>query len=213
MWILSALLSLLTTNLIFTKALGTSTLMAATKSRSNLAVLAGVITGFSMLACILTSLLFRFMGISVICTYPYVLPLVYTLVISVIYIIVLLVLHALFRKRFGSYKKYIHLSAFSCAVMGTLYLAFEPMRFLTDLQLPTDHYILGSIYASTTTPVGAALFGLQSGLGFLLPALMLSAVRKRLYDEEVPAAFRGFPAVMVYLGLLSMAIYAIGMKS
>ena len=39
MWLMTALFSLLTTNLIFTRALGTSTMLAAAKNSSNLAVL------------------------------------------------------------------------------------------------------------------------------------------------------------------------------
>lgn len=211
MWLFSAVVSLMTTNLIFTKALGTSTLMAATKNRSSLAILAAVMTLFAMAACLVTNLVFSLFRLTILLQYPYSLglPLVYTAVISVIYLVVLLVMHVLFRKRFANYKKYVHLAAFNCAVMGTLYLAFEPVQFLKDLQLRSDSYVLGSIFADTAHPIGALLFGLQAGLGFVLATLMLSTVRERLYDKEVPAAFRGFPAVLVFLGLISMAVYAL----
>ena len=143
--------------------------------------------------------------------YPYSLglPLVYTVVISGIYIVMLLLLHHFFRSKFSAYKKYVHLAAFNCAVMGTLYLAFEPVQSLKELQLKSDIFVLGHIFTDRLNPGIALLFGLQEGLGFLLAALMLSAVRERLYDNEVPAAFRGLPAVLVFLGLISMAVYAL----
>lgn len=211
MWLFSAVVSLLTTNLIFTKALGTSTLMAASKSSSSLAILAAVMTCFSTAACLLTNLVFSLFRLTILLQYPYSLglPLMYTAIISVIYLVVLLAMHVFAKKRFANYKKYVHLSAFNCAVMGTLYLAFEPVQFLKDFQLRSDSYVLGSIFADTTHPVGALLFGLQAGLGFLVASLMLSAVRERLYDKEVPSAFRGFPAVLVFIGLISMAVYAL----
>ena len=121
----------------------------------------------------------------------------------------LLLLHRFAGRRFPDLKKYVHLAAFNCAVMGTLYLAFEPVESLKELQLRSDSFVLGNIFSDTLHPVGAFLFGLQEGLGFLLAALMLSAVRERLYDKEVPAAFRGLPSILIYLGLISMAVYAL----
>ncbi len=201
MWLISAMISLLTTNLIFVRALGTSTMMAAAKNRSNLAVLAVLMAVISTLACLVSGGLLSLLHLDVMLVHPWSLglPLLYTAVISLLYVLVLLVLYTAFRKRFGVLKKYVHLSAFNCAVMGTLYLMAEPAFLQEGETLAAVHY----------DPLGAMWFGLQQGMGFLLAALMLSAVRKRLYDDEVPAAFRGFPAVMVYIGLLSMAIFAI----
>ncbi len=207
MWIFSALISLMADNLILTKALGTSTLLAATKNRSNLVILSLMMTGFSVLASLLTALLYRgFPVLTSFAVFPASLltPLLYTSVISVIYIIVLLLLYALTGRRFAVLRKYIHLSAFNCAVMGTLYLGFPGQ----SVMIPAD--FLG-IHVSTDpfSPLAALFFGLEMGMGFVLASLMLLAVRKRLYSEDVPAAFRGFPAVLIYIGLISMAVHAI----
>ncbi len=204
-WLCSALLSLLTTNLIFTKALGTSTMMAAAKSRSSLVFLAVMMTLFSALSCMLVGTLYTLIPpLSALSegTGRFILPLVYTLCLSLIYILVLLGLYSLSGRHFVKLKKYVHLSAFNCAVMGALYLAFSEgagrATFL-HMYLPLNRWSLA----------GGCLFGVQMGLGFLLAAWMFSAVRTRLYAEEVPATFRGFPAVLVYIGLLSMAVHAI----
>lgn len=204
---ISAVLSLLLENLIFIRALGTSTMLVASKNRSNLAVLALLMTLFSTLTCLVTGCLFSALRLKMLLEHPWSLglPLVYTLVIAVIYLTMLPVMLVCFRKKFSVLKKYVHLSAFNCAVMGTLYLASGSVHFLEGVSLPGEDFAV----AGGFHPLGAALFGLQQGLGFLLAALMVSAVRERLYDKEVPAAFRGFPAVMIYIGLISMAIYAI----
>lgn len=213
MLILSAILSLVTTNLIFTRALGISTVMVAAKNRSRLPVLALLMTLFSTLACLAVQLILYPLGLAKILTFPYSLavPLLYTAVIGMIYLLMLLVSGLLFQGRGSGYKKYIHLSAFNCAVMGTLYLAFTPngLESLTDL--PPWLELFGSISTHMEHVSCALLFGLQEGLGFLLAALMLSAVHERLYDSEVPAAFRGLPAVMVYIGIISMAVFAIAL--
>ncbi len=188
MWLIANTLSLLTTNLVLTKALGTSTLLAAAKSRSNLVILALMMTGFTTLSCVFTALLMPILP-----SEPLLRPLCFTAIVCVLYILVLFALYSLSGKSFSEYKKYVHLSALNCAVLGALYLGF-------------------GVSAAETPDFGiaaAVIFGLHSGLGFVLASLMLTAVHHRLYSDSVPAAFRGFPAVMVYIGLLSMAVYAI----
>ncbi len=188
MWLIANLFTLLTTNLVLTRALGTSTLMMAARSKSNLTILALMMTGFSVLSCLLTSLAAPLLPAE-----PLLLPLCFTVIVCAVYILVLLGLYSLGGRYFVHLKKYAHLSALNCAVMGTLWLGFsDEAGSFRALRLPE-----------------ALQLGLQSGLGFVLAALMLTAVHRRLYAETVPAAFRGFPAVMVYIGLLSMAVYAI----
>ncbi len=208
MQLISALLSLLTENLIFTKALGTSTLMATKKQQSSLPVISLLIAGISALSCMVMNFLFSVLHLSVLLQAPYKwgLPLLYTAVVSAIYMGILVVLPKIFKEKSSNYKNYVHLSAFNCAVMGTLYLAFTPVYISQDVQ--KAFYLQGELYSGFSMS-GAGIFGLKSGLGFFLTALMLSAVRERLYDEEVPAVFRGFPAVMIYIGIISMAISSI----
>ena len=211
MWLLTAIFSLMTTNLIFTRALGTSTMTAAARNRSSLPALALVMTMISTLACLGMELICYPLKLASLLTYPYSLglPLVYTIMIGVIYLRMLAAVGLIFREKTASYKKYVHLSAFNCAVMGTLYLAFSPDGLRQDLSAPLTVNLFGMIEGSMNEPFSAVLFGLQEGLGFMLAALMLSAVRERLYDTEIPGSFRGRPAMMVFIGIISLAIYAI----
>ena len=51
--------------------------------------------------------------------------------------------------------------------------------------------------------------GLEAGAGFIIAALMLTAAYRKLNSSKVPASFRGFPAMLVYLGIISMAVYSL----
>ena len=214
MWLITAILSLMTSNLIFTRALGTSTMMAAAKNRSSLPLLALVMTVFSGLACLGMELICYTLGLAQVLIYPYslVLPCIFTAMIGAIYLLALAGVWLLRREKLERYKKYIHLSAFNCAVMGTLYLAFLPDGLRQALSVPPTVNLFGMLEVAMDEPFTAVLFGLQEGLGFLLAALILTAVRERLYDTEIPTSFRGRPAMMVYIGVISLAIYAISVS-
>lgn len=55
------------------------------------------------------------------------------------------------------------------------------------------------------------IFALCIGLGFMLATYLLSINYKRLVSSEVPIAFRGFPVTVLYIGIISMLIYACNM--
>ena len=81
----------------------------------------------------------------------------------------------------------MHISAFNCAVFGILYLSVQ----------------------QCTTPADFAVFGLFSGLGFMAAAFMTAIVYDKLYSEDVPMFFRGYPALLIYNGILAMACYGL----
>ena len=75
--------------------------------------------------------------------------------------------------------------------MGTLLTISEKAHY-TDMSISS--YIIA---------------GAEAGTGFIFAAFVFTAAFKRLNSQNVPAAFRGFPAALVYLGIISMAIYAL----
>ncbi len=184
MFLISELVVLLATNLILTQALGISTLFMAVSSRKNLLWTAITISVFTTLgsfgACLVNGLLpDKLYDLRL---------LLYMLIIGVIYVIVLTVLYFVGRKSFGTTRKYVHLSAFNCAVMGTLFTVSDR----------ADDSLLSYMIA-----------GAEAGTGFILAAFILMSAFRRLSSKEVPASFRGFPSMLVYLGIISMAIYAL----
>lgn len=187
MFIITELVTLLTTNLILTRALGTSTLFIAAGSRKNLLWTAITISVFTTLgsfgACLVNSLLpENFNDLRL---------LIYVLIIGILYVILLSILYFADRKSFGTTRKYVHVSAFNCAVMGTLLTISEKAHY-TDMSISS--YIIACA---------------EAGTGFIFAAFVFTAAFKRLNSQNVPAAFRGFPAALVYLGIISMAIYAL----
>lgn len=189
MFLIAELVVLLTTNLILTQALGTSTLFIAAGSKKNLLWTAITITFFttvgSAAAYFINKLLpppmgdFRLMF--------------YSLAIGILYVLLLSALYFADKKNFEITRKYIHVSVFNCAVMGTLFIVSDR----------------AAVYSAVNSIGGFMIAGAEAGTGFILAAFILMAAYRRLCSKEVPAAFRGFPSMLVYLGIISMAVYAL----
>jgi electron transport complex protein RnfA len=113
-------------------------------------------------------------------------PLLYILVISFIYILSLILVWRFFPKVFKRIKAYVHLSVFNCSVLGAL--------FVNSLSGESLSHYIG--------------FGIGTGLGFFLAGYLLYIAHPRLNSELVPAAFRGLPITLVYIGVISLALYA-----
>ena len=70
--------------------------------------------------------------------------------------------------------------------------------------------VLGTVLVERTQSftLGQSLgFGVGSGLGYVLAVLLVTEARHRLRSKAIPAAFRGLPITLVYIGVLALAIY------
>ncbi len=188
MFIVNEIIVLLASNLILMQALGTSTLFIAAGSRKQLLTTAGIITIFTTTGSAAAFVCDKITGGEKVISL-----LMYTVSVGVLYMLLLSALYFFSRELFVKIRRYIHISAFNCAVMGTLFTISGKAAQDSALM----HF--GSY-------VGA---GLQAGAGFVIAALILSAAYGRLCSAEVPASFRGFPAMLIYLGIISMAVYAL----
>lgn len=189
MFLITDLIALLSVNLILTQALGTSTLFIAADNRKNLVVTAFVITVFTTAGTAAA----YFIDSLVPSGYSDLKLLFYTLTVGVLYVLLLTLLYLIGREGFRKYRKYIHVSAFNCAVMGTIFTVSE------KAEASLGSYSLSQyVYA-----------GLEAGVGFILAALILTAAYRKLTSVKVPASFRGFPAMLIYLGIISMAVYSL----
>lgn len=189
MFLINDFIALLAANLILTQALGTSTLFIAANSRKNLLRTAFVITVFTVLG----SLGAYFADSLLPEKYSDLRLLIYIALIGILYVIFLSALFLISREKFEKSRKYIHISAFNCAVMGTLF---------TISQRAADD-------SSFMNLKSYAAAGLEAGFGFILASLILTAAYRKLNSAKVPASFRGFPAMLVYLGIISMAVYTL----
>ena len=181
--IISVLTAVLAENFVFARALGVSTMIMAAKNRRNLPGICLGVLYFTLTASAAAWLLsHRTEDIRK----PF-LPLIYVLTIGSVYLITLLLAFIFFKGKFGRLKKYIHISAFNSVIMGTIFLSMNSCTALYEF----------------------LMFGLCSGAGFAAAAYMLSGVYGKLYSKDVPSVFRGYPAVMIFTGIIAMALYGI----
>lgn len=70
--------------------------------------------------------------------------------------------------------------------------------------------ILGTLLISTIQAFSLAQtigFALGSGAGYVLAVYLVRRWRTHADDEAVPATFRGMPVMLLYIGILALAIY------
>ena len=114
-------------------------------------------------------------------------PLIYAGIISVLYILGLLFLWGVFPKLFKKIRKYVHLAIFNCTVIGALFL--------------------NSNYGSDIWSYLG--YGFGTGIGFFLACFLLNIAREKLDSEKIPKVFRGYPIMLIYIGVVSLAFYAL----
>ena len=181
--VIVALMAITIENTIFTRALGTSTLILAAKSKKSIIPFGLSITYICTVSSALSFLADKFL-LNKETSFMYK-PLVYVIIIGFVYVVALLLLWKFAYSLFISVKKFVHISAFNCAVLGAL--------FLNSIK---SHSFLGYIS-----------FGL--GTGIFIATFLLSACYEKLNSDKVSDSFRGFPATMIYIGILSMAFFAL----
>lgn len=181
--VILCLSTLLFENIVFSQGLGTSTMMSIIKSRKYNLSFGICVTYFSTLTSVIIFFVNRRFFIDE--SNDIYKPVIYILILGIIYIITLVVIFKFFNKVFDNIKKIIHISAFNSAVFGTIFL--------------------NSI--SNDTFIEYLLFGIFSGIGFFLALFMISAVYDKLISEKVPISFRGYPLILIYIGIISMAVY------
>ncbi|MGI5895905.1 MAG: Rnf-Nqr domain containing protein [Oscillospiraceae bacterium] len=180
-----ALVMIFVENMIFTRALGTSTALVIIRKKNNLLVFGLILTLITVLSGIVTW--FMQPVLENLPNANYFRPLIYAAVISLVYLLALVICGYLPERWREKVKPMIHITAFNCVVLGTLLLA-----------------------ASEKLSFGASLgFGIGAGAGFALAMFFLSVAYDYLYSEAIPKAFRGFPVLLIYIGLLSLAFYGL----
>lgn len=181
--LLSALAAIMLENVIFTSAIGTSTLLECAKSPRKILPFGAFITEFAVFSSLLAYFAEARLKTD---TAKLFLPSIYILCLGLVYIITLLVIWLAAKKFFKSFKKYIHLSAFNCAVLGCLF-----NNGISEASLQER-----------------LIFAAEMGIGFIVADYILAINHKKLTSENVPLSFRGFPVSILYLGIIAMIIYS-----
>ena len=114
-------------------------------------------------------------------------PSVYILSLGFVYIFTLIAIWFISKDKFKRLKKYVHLSAFNCTVLSALF----------------NNTLMGG------TLFERILYAAQIGIGFAFAAYIFSINFEKLNSDDVPSAFAGLPVYILYIGVVSMIVYAI----
>ena len=176
-----AMISVFSQNAIFDRAFGSNVAIYASRKDDHVVGFTIGITAVTTLASIAAYFLD---GAVLELEYGYLfMPLIYIGTIGIIYIAGLLVMWKFYHGVFKKIKKYAHLSVFNCAVIGALFL--------------------NSTYGSDLA--GYIGYGFGTGLGFFLACFMLNIAHQRLDSDKIPRVFRGYPIMLIYIGIVSLA--------
>lgn len=182
---LTAFVAVFVENTIFSRALGTSTLVIVARSRKNLFGFGLCVTYITAVISVLTYFVDK-LWINNSSSYVY-MPLIYITILGIVYISTLLCMWKFAPRLFARMRKYVHVSAFNCAVLGSMFLISKYCETLSDY----------------------FIHGLGIGLGFVFAVYMTAIVYDKIYSEKTPYAFRGYPLMLIYIGILSMAFWGL----
>ena len=179
-----AVLAVFAQNAIFTRGLGVSRLVQLVGDDRTSS------GWFALMLCVTQTLVaplafFAGGGIAPLENRAQLRPLVYLGCIALVCLFEYLVLRLVKGPRSGLLIRILPLAALNSCVLGTV------------LVERTQSFTLGQSLG----------FGLGSGLGYLLAVMLVTEAKNRLRSRAIPAAFRGLPITLVYIGVLALAIY------
>lgn len=180
-----AMVSVFVQNAIFDRALGANVVIYASRKDQHVI---GFTLGITAMTTIASAVSYLFDSILLPLPLGWLfMPLVYVTVISVLYMLALLFFWRLFPKMFAKIRKYVHLAIINCTVIGALFL--------------------NSGYGSDIwSYIG---YGFGTGIGFFLACFLLNIAHERLDSEKIPRVFRGYPIMLIYIGVISLAFSAL----
>lgn len=184
-FIAMALIAISLENAIFTRALGVGKSMFTVQRTRQILAYGGVVTLMTTVVSMICSPLSE---LAVVKTWT-------SLYRSILYLAVLSVVYVLCHLLFTRLPK-----PFSTLTGGFLPLAFFNCAMFGSVMLSSVQSYNFAQYVG---------FGFGTGAGFTIAYLLVSEGRRRIELSNVPRAFRGFPAAIMYIGILSLAFYGL----
>ena len=116
-------------------------------------------------------------------------PLAVVVLTALLYIATVLVAIRRYPTWYRRVRRLLPLAAFNNIVVGAA--------------LVTNHQVAVSFFPAVGIAAGAAL-------GFVLVSALSAEALERMDNPDMPAAFRGLPGMLVYLGLFALALMGFG---
>lgn len=169
-------------NAILGRALGLSKPLLFLKSPRMGILYGGLLTWTATLSAVLVSGVNRLLEDA---SYiPFIRAPLYFLCVAIVYLLTFFLTRRYLPRTHVSIRQALPISTFNTALFGALYMsAIRSFEFFR-----TVGYALGA------------------GIGYTLALLVIYYARKRLAISPIPRSFRGLPILLVYLGLLSLAV-------
>ncbi len=169
-------------NIVLTTGFGSSMMMHTVRKPKNIWLFTAVLTVFSMLTVLIAYPLDRLLGTAIT---NYWRPLMMVIIDIVLYVIATLVTRKLTPTFYARISAMLPIAAFNNLVLG--------IAMVANVQFTSG---LGGI-------IGLAV---GSCLAFGLLTWLTAEGIERLDNPDMPDAFRGMPATLVYVGLVALAL-------
>lgn len=169
-------------NIVLTTGFGSSSVLRVVRKPRSVWMFSAMLTVFSVLTVVIAYPLDKIFGTAIT---NYWRPLMLIGITAVLYVIAALLLSAFARNFYTRVSRTMPLAAFNSLVVG--------VALVSNVQFSST---IGGIIGLS---VGACL-------GFTLLTFIVDEGIERLDNPDMPDAFRGMPATLVYIGILALAL-------
>ena len=169
-------------NLVLTTGFGSASVLRVVRKPRTVWLFSAMLTVFSVLTVIIAYPLDKLCGTAITNFWR---PLMLLGITAVLYILAVLILNRFFKPFYVRVSRSLPLAAFNSLVVG--------IALVSNVQFTSS---LGGIIGLS---VGACL-------GFALLTFLVDEGIERLDNPDMPEAFRGMPATLVYIGILALAL-------
>lgn len=170
-------------NIVLTTGFGSSMLLRIVRHPKEIAAFSGVLSVFAVLTVTAAYPLDILIGTNF--DAKLLRPLMITGVVAVLYCLAGVILSKFFSAFYARISKFLPMAAFNNLVIGVALICNH--NFTTNLP-------------------GAIALALGCCVGFVLLSFLTAEGIERMDNPDIPAAFRGLPITLVYVGLLALAI-------
>ena len=181
--LLIAVGSALVNNVVLSQFLGICPFLGVSKNVKTAAGMGGAVVFVITIASFAASVIYKFILVPT--HFEYLQTIVFILVIAALVQFVEMFLKKAMPPLYNALGVYLPLITTNCAVLGVA---------LTNVQ--KSYSILQSV-----------VNGAATALGFLVSIVLMAGIREKTEYNDVPAAFKGTPIVLVTAGLMAIAFF------
>lgn len=186
-FLLMAVIALTVQNTVFSRSLGISRLISLVDDTTDTFVF-GILLTVTLTANTFVCYFLEHCVIQNLAYADYVRPLAMTASAIVVFLIVFVLCAKLSPPKYlKNAVSAMPLATFNCLVLGTLLLEASNKLTLAES--------LG--------------FALGSSIGFIIAVLLVTEAQRKLQNRQIPPAFRGLPATLLFLSALALALYGL----